>query len=317
MTADVSLATVPSPGYGPDHDSPGEGVDEGIDVLRRDYTDTWAEAIDGWTTSLKVSKSPTTIRQRRWQLRKLVEANQHRSPWKLKLEDLEEWLGSHDWNAETRKSARSAVRSFYAWAVKTGRTKRNPAADLDAIPVPRRLPRPASEATLATALDSADDRLRLMLLLAAKGGLRVHEIAKLAWADIVDDEWLLIRGKKARERRVAIRGELRDALLAERARRATGHMGSGFRYDAGDLQTWVFPGKRGGMNPTWVSQLLSEALPPGTTAHMLRHRAADTALEKTENLAAVQEFMGHVDPETTRIYSRVSDRALRAVADAL
>jgi integrase len=286
---------------------------------RGDHTETWAAAIDGWTASLRVSKSPTTIRQRRWQLRKLAETYAHRNPFKLSLDELEAWLGGQDWNAESRKSARGAVRSFYAWAVKTGRAKRNPAEKLDPITVPRRLPRPASDAVLLRALDGADDRLTLMLLLAAQAGLRVHEIAKLRW-DSIDGDWLIIRGKRGTERRVGIPARLLAALEAEQDRRATGHLGSGFRWRAGhsDPAEWVFPGRRsGGMNPTWVSQVISHALGDGTTAHQLRHRAATVALEGTKNLAAVQDFLGHAKPETTRIYARVGDDALRAVADSL
>jgi integrase len=286
---------------------------------RGDHTETWAAAIDGWTASLRVSKSPTTIRQRRWQLRKLAEAYPQRHPFKLSLDELEAWLGGQDWNAESRKSARGAVKSFYGWAVKTGRCKRNPAEKLDPISVPRRLPRPASDAVLLRALDGADDRLTLMLLLAAQAGLRVHEIAKLRW-DSVDGDWLIIRGKRGTERRVGIANRLLGALEAEQDRRATGHLGSGFRWRAGhsDPGVWVFPGRRGGgMNPTWVSQVISKALGPGTKPHQLRHRAATVALEGTKDLAAVQDFLGHAKPETTRIYARVGDDALRAVADSL
>jgi integrase len=285
-------------------------------MFGHDHTETWAAAIDGWTTSLRVSKSATTIRQRRWQLRKLAEAYPRRNPFKLSLDQLEAWLGGQDWNAESRKSARGAVRSFYAWAVKTGRAKRNPAEKLDPITVPRRLPRPAADAVLLRALDGADDRLTLMLLLAAQGGLRVHEIAGLRW-DNLDGDWLIIRGKRGTERRIGIPARLHAALAAERERRATGHLGSGFRYGLGDPAVYVFPGKRGGTNPSWVSELISKALGDGTTAHQLRHRAATTALDETGDLAAVQDFLGHAKPETTRIYARSSDRALRRVADSL
>jgi integrase len=287
-------------------------------VFGHDHTETWAAAIDGWTTSLRVSKSATTIRQRRWQLRKLAETYPRRNPFKLSLDQLEAWLGGQDWNAESRKSARGAVRSFYAWAVKTGRCRRNPAEKLDPITVPRRLPRPAADAVLLAALDGADDRLTLMLLLAAQGGLRVHEIAGLRW-DSIDGDWLIIRGKRGTERRVGIAARLWGALAAERARRDSGHLGSGFRWRAGhsDPSVFVFPGKRGGMTPTWVSALISAALGDGTTPHQLRHRAATTALDETGDLAAVQDFLGHAKPETTRIYARSSDRALRRVADSL
>ncbi|HEU4543591.1 MAG TPA: tyrosine-type recombinase/integrase [Jiangellaceae bacterium] len=314
MTSEIPLVTVSGQDYS---HTPDAKIVEGDEVFARDHTETWAAAIDGWTNSLKVRQAPTTIRQRRWQLRKLTETYRHRSPWKLTLDDLEAWLGAQDWTAETRKSARSAVRSFYSWAVKTGRTKRNPAAELDRIPVSRHLPRPATDASLMNALDGADDRLTLMLLLAAQAGLRVHEIAKLRWADIIDDEWLLIRGKKDRERRVWMPPRLRATLVDERSRREQGRAGSGFHYGP-DMADYVFPGRKGkGMNASWVSEVLSHALPPGTTAHMLRHRAATLGLSETGNLAAVQDFMGHASPETTRIYALVDDDALRKVGNAL
>lgn len=277
----------------------------------------WERAIDDWTKSLRVGKSATTIRQRRWQLRQLAEAHLNRSPWKLTTGDLTEWLISHDWTEETRKSARSAVRRFYEWAVKNGRTKANPAETLDAVRVPKRLPRPAHDDALRAALDGADDRLRLMLLLAAYCGLRVSEIAGLRWAD-VGDEWMTVLGKGKKERRVPLVPIVATALAEERGRRAQGRLGSGFRYGQGDPSTHVFPGRRsGGMAPGWVSELLSEALGPTATAHQLRHRAAMRALHGTRDLAAVQQLLGHTDPATTKIYAHADDAALRAAVDAI
>jgi integrase/recombinase XerC len=272
-------------------------------MFGRDHAGVWQQAIDDWTITLRAAKrSPLTIRQRRWQLRNLAEANLGRSPWKLTTDELAAWIGGHDWSAETCKAARSAVNAFYTWAVASKRSKRNPAAQLNPVSVPRRLPRPASDAALAAALERADARTRVMLLLAAFGGLRVGEIAVLRWAD-VGNGWLIVRGKRDDERRVPTAAAVGDAL--ERWRFVTG---------GGEF---VFPGKRGGMNPTHVSQVLSRALGPGTTAHMLRHRVAMNALEGTGNLAAVQELLGHVSPETTKIYSRASDRSLIEAVNAI
>lgn len=47
------------------------------------------------------------------------------------------------------------------------------------------------------------------------------------------------------------------------------------------------------------------------TPHALRHTFATRALEVTEDLAVVQDLLGHASPATTRVYTRVSSRRLR------
>jgi len=47
------------------------------------------------------------------------------------------------------------------------------------------------------------------------------------------------------------------------------------------------------------------------TPHSLRPTFATRALEVTEDLAVVQDLLGHASPATTRVYARVSSRRLR------
>lgn len=51
------------------------------------------------------------------------------------------------------------------------------------------------------------------------------------------------------------------------------------------------------------------------TPHLFRHAFASRMLERTGNLAAVQDMMGHSSPTTTRIYAKLSIPALRKVFD--
>ncbi|HHY26005.1 MAG TPA: tyrosine-type recombinase/integrase [Desulfitobacterium dehalogenans] len=51
------------------------------------------------------------------------------------------------------------------------------------------------------------------------------------------------------------------------------------------------------------------------SAHKLRSTFATLLLRETENLAIVQDALGHSDPRTTRIYAKVLDEQLRRAAD--
>jgi integrase len=273
----------------------------------------WAE-IEAWLRWLRSAGSPpASIRNRTWQLRHAAERFADRGPWELSTDDLAGYLAGHRWRPETMKNARTSLRSFYKWAHATGRVSTDPAALLPAVRIPRALPRPVDDATVARALDGADDRTRLMILAAALAGLRAAEVARLGWLD-VDGRGLLVRaGKGGHQRRVPLHPELAAALDAEHARRRAGTAGSGFRY-TGNGEMWVFPGQSGGpLSPGVVTKTLSRVL-GSATGHQLRHRFATRAYAAERDLLAVQRLLGHSKPETTARYADLPDGALeRAV----
>jgi site-specific recombinase XerD len=55
---------------------------------------------------------------------------------------------------------------------------------------------------------------------------------------------------------------------------------------------------------------------PRPTPHWFRHWFATQVLEQTQDLAALQDMLGHESPVTTRIYAKVSTKRLRQVHDA-
>lgn len=285
----------------------------GVDAVWRNTTKQWEQAIDDWTVALTAQRrSVATIQQRRWQLRRLAETYGHRSPWKLSTQDLEIWLNNPAWGPAAAQSARSAVRSFYGWAVQRRRTKRNPAEHLGPIKTSRGRPRPVRDEVVERVLATADRRMRLMVMLAYYGGLRAGEIAGLRWADL-DSDAMTIRGKGEVERAVPVHPLLTAELNAWRDGGATG-----YRYHVG-AHVWVFPGNLPGrgLHPRYVSRLLSNALGDGFTGHQLRHGFAMRVLDRTNDLAAVQDLLGHASPVTTRTYAAPTAAALRAAVDAL
>lgn len=252
----------------------------------------WGRALRDYTNSLRAAgHSSGTVKLHAYWLGRLAE--EVPDPWAATTEDLQEFLSVETWKPETRKSARTAVRGFYQWALDAGRIRKDPSARLRPVRVPPGVPRPAPEKVLRAALAAADERMALMLRLAAFGGLRAAEMARVHSDDLVGDV-LRVHGKGGRTREVPITSP--DLLARLRA-----------------VDDWAFPNGLGShMTPGHVTKLVSQALPPGWTAHTLRHRMASQAYAGSRDLLAVGGLLGHARPETTQRYVRMPDDALRA-----
>lgn len=256
--------------------------------------DLWSRALEDYETALRAAgRAVGTIRLHRYYLTLLRE--RHPSPWQISTTQLRELLGGHIWAPETRKSARGVFRSFYRWAHGVGLVEADPAAALATVRVPAGQPRPTPEHLVRQLLRHPDPRIGLMAMLAAYGGLRAGEIARVHRRDLVVDE-LLVNGKGGKVRAVPI---VDDRLLATLQR----------------VDGWAFPNGLGShLSPGHVSRLISAELPEGWTAHTLRHRCASVAYAATRDLLAVGALLGHSRPETTQRYVRMPDDAIRAAA---
>lgn len=255
----------------------------------------WDEAISAYRAYLAaIGRPKTTIELRRHQLAHLGRSI-NLPPARITEADLIDWFSRQDWSAETRRSYRSGIRGFYAWAIKTQLLEVDPSADIPQIKVPPAQPRPAAEDVYRAALGRADSRVAVMLRLAAEAGLRRAEIAQVHTRDLrhgPDGPQLLVHGKGQRERLVPITDSLATAI------------GTGSR--------WLFPSGRGGhVSPAWVGELCSAALGPDVTLHQLRHMFASRAYRGTRNLRAVQGLLGHSNVAITERYTACDDSERR------
>lgn len=265
--------------------------------------DDWAGAISAWATALVAAgRTEQTVALRRYQLHRLAEHVAPRGPWDLGLEDLIGFVGRQGWSRSTRASYRAAVRSFYGWAVLTGRLDASPALALPPIGPVRPAPRPAPEDVYRRALVLADERVQLMLRLAADVGLRRGEVAQVHRRDLLRDlnGWsLVVHGKGARQRVIPLPDDLAHRLL---------ELPDG----------WAFPGNdHGHLSPRWVGKLVSRMLPPGVGMHTLRHRFATRAYAIERDVLTVQQLLGHASPVTTTHYVLVDDDVRRRVVQAV
>ncbi|WP_087623495.1 tyrosine-type recombinase/integrase [Aeromicrobium sp. PE09-221] len=237
----------------------------------------------------------TTRNLRTYHLQRLA-ADMTRGPWTVTFDYLVQWLAGQGWAANTRKSYRQSLRSFCSWAMATGRVTESPAHLLPPVRVPRGNPRPVDEATYRAALASADERVRLALLLGGAMGLRRSEIARARREDLVRDlvGWSLrVTGKGGHVRVVPALAELAEVIRAGPA-------------------GWLFPSAHGGhLTGHHLAKLMSAEL-GDYSAHALRHRCGSVAYGVTRDLRAVQELLGHARPETTAAYTLVPDDDVRA-----
>lgn len=279
----------------------------------QDLPRQWAPLVGSYAEYLAAAgRRPQTIRQHRMHLGMF--ARTHTEPLGVTESAILAYLGSRDWAPETRKSARSVLRTFYAWAVRAGHTANSPALYLPAVRVPGGTPHPVPTAVLDAALSAADDKTRLMVLLAAYAGLRRAEIAAVHPARDISDGVLHVTGKGGRRRLVPLHPVLVEAITNELDRRRAGQVGSGFRYrNAATADGYLFPGQLPGSctTPDAIGASVSPLLGEHYSAHGLRHRFATRAYAGTRDIRAVQELLGHSKPETTARYTAVPDGALK------
>ncbi len=204
----------------------------------------------------------------------------------------------------------SAVRAFYADALRRSLVSTNPAEGVTVPRAPQSLPRVVPAATLMAALDQLDagdpvtlrDRAILELLYGC--GLRVGELAALTRRRVADRSFIRIEGKG---------GKQRDVPVGEPARRALDrYLADGRDHLAGPTAAdalWV--GVRGAaLDARGIRRVVTARL--GTFPHALRHSFATHLLEGGADLRAVQELLGHNELATTQIYTAVTKDHLKA-----
>lgn len=253
----------------------------------------WVEAISAWLLALRAAGRPTsTLRLREYQLRRVAAALAPAGPFEITGGQLVAWVGAQDWSAETRRSWRSALRGFYGWAHGAGLIETDPALALPAVKPTEPRPRPTPEEAYRVALARADDRVRVMLRLAAELGLRRGEVAQVHSGDLGRDlfGWsLTVHGKGGKPRLVPVPDGLAAVLRAR---------GRGF----------LFPGNdHGHLSAHYVGKLVARVLPGA--------RFGTIAYAHERDVFVVQDLLGHASPVTTRRYVQVpADNLRRTVA---
>ncbi len=231
------------------------------------------------------------------------------------------WLREEGYGASSINLMLSTVRELLRWAVLTKQVQPSiysVAQAVKGVKEPKVLPRPLnpseadrllSQPNLTTVTGARD---LAFIKLALVTGCRVSEMTSLN-IDTIDWERrrFVVTGKGGRQRVVFFTEDAASALVYYLGLRASPTVGPLF------VNT---EGKR--LSNRWIQKMLSSygevAGIAGLHPHQLRHTFATELLDRTGDLALVQDLLGHSDPATTRIYTSLAvGRAERAYNKAM
>lgn len=198
-----------------------------------------------------------------------------------------------DMPATTRATYHDTLVRFFRWLAATERIDYDPTEGMSRPSVPRSAKRPPTDEHVGLACDRARDPWRLHYRLAAFGGLRCCEIARLHRDDVTESV-MLLRGKGGHQRIVPTPPEVWELVEP--------------------LPAGAVTHKLDGRPATaeWVSRAGNarlEAIGARATMHGLRRWYATTALAAGADLRVVQDLMGHASVATTEVYTFVFDEA--------
>jgi site-specific recombinase XerD len=215
----------------------------------------------------------------------------------------------------------STIHGFYRYLLREGATAKDLLYGVALPKRPKRLPKvlppPTVEALLAAPDLSTPQGLRDRAILEVLygGGLRISELVALDVGEIaLDEAAAVVRGKGRKERVVLFGRPATDALsaylLGGRPHLATG---------AEDALFLNRAGKR--LSARSVQLLIKQhALRAGILQdihpHLLRHSFATHLLDGGAGLRTVQDLLGHASPNTTQIYTHVSQARQAEVTNA-
>jgi integrase/recombinase XerC len=213
----------------------------------------------------------------------------------------------------------SALRTCFAFLVREGRLRNNPATGIRAPKAGKHLPHTLDVDQMGALLalqprGPLQQRDLAMMELLYSSGLRLAELVGLDVADLdLADRTVRVLGKGSKTRLVPVGSQALAALqrwLHERqALAARG-------------ETALFLNSRGRRLGGRAVQLLvarharAQGLPMGVHPHLFRHSFATHLLESSRDLRAVQELLGHASIGTTQVYTHLDFQHLARIYES-
>lgn len=231
----------------------------------------------------------------------------------MKATDIRSWLASLEEKGLKPRTIHlklSAVKSFYQYCMEEQLIQKNPVLTVSTPKIDDKLPYYLSkrEVALLQELTKNDARERALVETLYVTGVRISELLQIKLEDIKwDTRQIWIRkGKGTTERFVLFTHECGMRLKAYLEQRSK-------------QSEYLFSSRRGGsLSRVTVErrfQEYSEILGFKVMPHTMRHTFAAHLAEKNMPQSYIQELLGHVNINSTRIYTRLMEHARKKQYD--
>ena len=231
----------------------------------------------------------------------------------IKAIEIRVWMNSMEEEGLKPRSIHlklSAVKSFYRYCMEENKLKKNPALSVKTPKIDDALPYYLSrrQITILQELTKLNSRDRAMVETLYTTGVRISELLDIKLADVKwDTRQIWIRkGKGTKERFVLFTHECDVRLKAYLNGREI-------------KSDYLFCNSRGGrMDRDFVQKQFREytkALGFKVSPHTMRHTFAAHLAERNMPMAYIQDLLGHVNINSTRIYTRLMEHARKKKYD--
>lgn len=227
----------------------------------------------------------------------------------------------------TRHTIVSGIRQFFRWAVKYKYLTHDISQNIENPKLKEQLPKSLSLEDALKMMDSAKkrkipERDHLITLIFLILGVRVSELVRINLNDIHESKGIIkVRGKGSKERELTLTPKLIQAIdLYKTTRRKILEE----RNTKDEIALFVNEkhGKR--LTRRGVEHII-ERIAQATgvecdfniSPHKLRHTCATILYNKGDaDLLAIAELLGHKDPSTSKIYTKIKQEKMRSVIES-
>ena len=210
----------------------------------------------------------------------------------------------------SRKTAIASLKSFYQHCLNSNKLDK-----LEYPSTPEYTPEILSLDEIAALIEAATNvKHRTIIMLLYTTGMRVMELINLRW-DCIDRKTMTIHikaGKGNKDRPVKLTESMKDQLI-----RYCKAYGIGCFESANPVFSGAKKNKytRRSIETFLYKYAALAKIKKKVTPHILRHCMATHLRERGVDLAIIQDLLGHKNPNTTRIYSKLTN--LKLIPDLL